>query len=167
MTSLWSRVSPAELALVQAGMNEVPVRVGGIARSLGLDVNRAVLEPRVSGLIRPSATARSGYEIQVNKFESKGRQRFTVAHEIAHYLLHRDEIGSAGVIDSALYRSNLTSRKEAEANRMAADIVMPSVLVRDELAKRGGYVSPAIREALAARFGVSTQAMDIKLGVDR
>lgn len=165
MNDLWERVAAPERGVVGTYSTEAPVKVGELARALGLDVNRAVLEPRVSGLIRPSDVARSGFEIRVNKFEPKERQRFTVAHEIAHYLLHRNDIGRTGVVDNVLYRSSLTSRKEAEANRLAADIVMPSLLVREAIEELGGIINESTKDLLAQRFGVSTQAMKIKLGL--
>lgn len=162
--AIWSRVDPVEADIVEQYMLEYPVRVGELANALGVDVVRAALEPRISGLIQPSDKSRSGFEIRVNKYETRARQRFTVAHEIAHYLLHRGDIGH-GVIDSILYRSNLTSRKESEANRLAAAIVMPHDAVKRELMALGGLSTPGAPERLAATFGVSTPAMKVRLGV--
>ena len=49
----------------------------------------------------------SGYAIFVNKGDRyKTRQRFTIAHKIAHFILHREAIGD-GIVDDALYRSGL------------------------------------------------------------
>lgn len=160
---LWRRVSPAEADIVREYMKSYPVKVGELASALGIEVVRAGLAPKISGLIQPSRTARAGYEIRVNKYETRERQRFTVAHEIAHFLLHRDDIGN-GVVDSIMYRSSLTSRKESEANRLAAAIVMPYDAVRREFAKIDSTASDAA-ERLAATFGVSTPAMKVRLGV--
>src|SRR3546814_1249474 len=44
--------------------------------------------------------------------------------------LHRNLIGD-GVTDDAMYRSNLSSAVEVQANRMAADILMPWHLIRE------------------------------------
>jgi IrrE N-terminal-like domain len=143
---------------------DYPVKVGELATELGLKVVRTPLPPKISGLIKPSAEAPAGFEIRVNKYESPERQRFTVAHEIAHFLLHRTDIG-AGVVDSIMYRSNLTSRKETEANRLAADIVMPASAVSLELERLGGRRTDDVVEELAAMFRVSIPAMKIRLGV--
>lgn len=165
MTSpLWDRINSKEAEIVRQYMAHPPVKVGELATALGLEVIRAPLEPKVSGLIRPSATARAGFEIRVNKYEVPERQRFTVAHEIAHYLLHRDSIGN-GVVDNVLYRSGLTSRKEAEANRLAAEIVMPEDAVRTALRRSGLRPSELAAEELARTFKVSTPAMKVRLGV--
>ena len=87
-----------------------------------------------------------------------------MAHEIGHYLLHRDQIGS-GIVDDALYRSSLSDRREAEANRIAADILMPEGLVDTWLdrARVLGVDDPA--SYLKQRFEVSDAAMKIRLGL--
>jgi Zn-dependent peptidase ImmA (M78 family) len=64
-----------------------------------------------------------------------------------------------------MYRSALTSRKEAEANRLAADIVMPMAAVRKELAALGGIADEEAAKQLAYIFKVSIPAMRVRLGV--
>lgn len=161
---LWDRVDPGQVEIVQDRLNQAPIKVGDVASALGLKVVTAPLEPKISGLIQPAADAPSGFEIKVNKYEIPERQRFTIAHEIAHFLLHRDQIGR-GVIDSVLYRSNLTSRSETEANKLAAEIIMPSTLLSKEITKRGGIKQPFIVDDLAALFRVSAPAMKVRLGL--
>lgn len=161
---LWNRVDPAEREVVQRYMAAYPVKVGELANELGLVVLRSVLEPKISGLIQPSSNARSGYEIRVNKYEVRERQRFTVAHEIAHYLLHRRDIGH-GVVDSVMYRSNLTSKKESEANKLAAAMVMPYEAVRRELSALTYSDLTDTVDTLASKFGVSAPAMRVRLGI--
>lgn len=163
-TALMSRVDPKEAQIVQKHMSEAPVKIGALAEELGLKVVRSPLQPTISGMIRPSSEAPAGFEVLVNKFETPERQRFTVAHEIGHYLLHRSDIGP-GVIDSIMYRSSLTSRKETEANQMAAYIMMPTEVVSAELLKLGGLDVPDVVNILADRFRVSAPAMRIRLGV--
>lgn len=159
-----NRVRANEAEVVARFTANFPVKVGELATELGLKVVRAPLPPKISGLIQPSTDAAAGFEIRVNKYEMPERQRFTVAHEIAHYLLHRDDIGS-GVVDTIMYRSNLTSRKETEANRLAADIVMPAHAVSRELDRLGGSRTEEAVEELASIFRVSVPAMKVRLGV--
>ncbi|MFN7389252.1 ImmA/IrrE family metallo-endopeptidase [Brevundimonas sp.] len=163
VSDLWSRVDPKELAIVKEAIAEHPVRVGELANKLGIDVFRSPLPPKISGMIRPKGDG-DGYEIRVNKYEVPERQRFTLAHEIAHFLLHKSDI-RAGVVDSVMYRSALTSRKEAEANRVAADIVMPMGAVRRELSALGGVPTEEVAKELALRFKVSLPAMRVRLGL--
>ncbi len=162
--SFSERIEAVEAQTVERFTKIVPVKVGELANELGLKVTRSPLPPKISGLIQPSSETTAGFEIRVNKYEVPERQRFTVAHEIAHYLLHRQDIGS-GVVDSIMYRSSLTSRKETEANRLAADIVMPAREVKRELDRLGGEPSDDVVDELASIFKVSVPAMKVRLGV--
>ena len=118
----------------------------------------------MSGLIEPSDSAPSGFRIRINRHEMAERQRFTLAHEIAHYLLHRDKIGG-GVVDNIMYRSNLSSTLEVETNKLAADLIMPRALINKRLAELHNLDTDDKITALAERFRVSQAAMRIRLGV--
>ncbi|MGQ7829399.1 ImmA/IrrE family metallo-endopeptidase [Altererythrobacter sp. Z27] len=157
-----SRILPEQLAILREYAAVAPVRVGALAKALGLEVVVAALPLKISGMIKPNEDG-DGYVIKVNRFEPKARQRFTIAHEIAHFLLHRDRI-QAGVVDSVLYRSKLSSRLEAEANRLAADIIMPRDLVEEIADLENLSDHDQLVERLAQRFDVSKQAMDIRMG---
>jgi Zn-dependent peptidase ImmA (M78 family) len=154
------RIEKSDLQILRQFTNETPVKVGALAAALGLRVVLASLPMNISGLIQPDD---QGFVVKINRFESKERQRFTIAHEIAHYLIHRDRI-NAGIVDSVLYRSKLSSRMEAEANRLAADIVMPSDAVNAAMQNYGNTVGENGIAELAEQFGVSKQAMAIRVG---
>jgi hypothetical protein len=158
----WNGLDNGERLIIEQFQNDLPVSLSAIARGLGLSVKAATLAPGVSGEIRPSGDG--SYVIRVNRHDVRKRQRFTVAHEIAHYLLHRDKIGD-GIEDDVLYRSGLSSSIEAEANRLAADILMPwdkVMELRDE-AKEIGVGDEVLY--ISEKFGVSEAAMRIKLGL--
>ncbi|WP_426264083.1 ImmA/IrrE family metallo-endopeptidase [Sphingomonas sp. PWP1-2] len=154
------RIDDSDLDVLREFTTQTPVKVGALATALGLRVVIATLPVNISGLIQPDG---DGFVIKINRFESKERQRFTIAHEIAHYLIHRDRINS-GIVDSVLYRSTLSSRMEAEANRLAADIVMPSQAVSVAMAKHAKNLNDDSISQLAEEFGVSKQAMSIRVG---
>ncbi|WP_081974432.1 ImmA/IrrE family metallo-endopeptidase [Sphingomonas taxi] len=155
------RIPAQDLEVLERFSSDVPVKVGALADALGLKVVVATLPMNISGLIQPEADGQ--FVIKVNRFESKERQRFTIAHEIAHYLIHREKI-DAGVVDSVLYRSKLSSRTEAEANRLAADIVMPRRAIAEAVRSKGEIQSDRVVQELASAFGVSKQAMAIRVG---
>ncbi|MFW8634040.1 ImmA/IrrE family metallo-endopeptidase [Cribrihabitans pelagius] len=142
----------------------MPVRIAAIARALGLEVKSATLRPRISGQIQPSADSPSGYRIRVNRHEAKTRQRFTIAHEIAHYLLHRDFIGD-GIEDTILYRSTLSDPRKAEANRMAAQLLMPESSILKALRRHGGRATTKVAAIMAEEFNVSEAAIGIRIGL--
>ena len=136
-------------------MKSAPVDVRGLASALGLRCVEEFLPDDVSGKI--ACTLNNKCTITVNIRHSKARQRFTIAHEIAHFVLHRDLIGD-GVVDNAMYRSNsLSDRIERQANSYAADILMPWPLV---LAKYKQGVAPV---DMARMFEVSLAVAEIRI----
>lgn len=151
------------LEIVKKYMQDIPVKLGALASDLGLEVFKSPLKPGISGLIEPSESALSGYRIKINRHESVERQRFTLAHEIAHFLLHRELI-RGGVVDNTMYRSNLSSRHEIEANKLASMIIMPDRAV-EALKRELADVSTEERiSRMATALRVSEPAMRIKLG---
>lgn len=152
------------LPIVEKHKAEIPVRLGALASDLGLEVFKSTLRPGISGLIEPSQSAPSGYRIKINRHEPVERQRFTLAHEISHFLLHRFDIGD-GLVDDTLYRSALSSRKEIEANKLASQLVMPLDAIKAAAAAVADLSVDQQVDILAKKFRVSQQAMRIRLGV--
>jgi hypothetical protein len=159
----WHSLDVATKSIIELFQASGPVRVGAIADSLGLVVKLSTLPVGVSGEIRPDSRARSGYVIKVNRHESKERQRFTLAHEIAHFLLHKKDIKD-GLSDDVLYRSALSNRKEAEANRLAADILMPASLVQEWMKQFPNSKTDAHVEDIARYLEVSSLAFGFRIG---
>ena len=136
----------------------LPVDVIGLAKEMGLKLSKtAEWSNGLSGMIRLEEGG--VYRIIVNAKHSQHRQRFTIAHELAHFMLHKPLIGDE-LTDDALYRSGLSNGVEMEANAMAADILMPRAEVLRFKRDRD-----MISTSMAEKFDVSQSAMDIRLGV--
>lgn len=162
LTSYWHSLDADQKAILERHLLEVPVQIGALARDLGLEVKLASLPAGISGELRPSESAPSGFKIRVNRHENKKRQRFTIAHEVAHYLLHRHHIQS-GIVDDLLYRSKLSDSREVQANRLAADILMPTAQLRKALDATITKERNCLISELADTFNVSEPAMRIRL----
>lgn len=160
----WENLDGGIKTQISAHQIEAPVRVSTIAKELGLKVVSTTLKSGISGEIRPDPDHRGSFIIRVNKTDSARRQRFTVAHEVAHFLLHRDDIGN-GIVDDVLYRSSLSDWREAQANRLAADLLMPQYLVNKWLDRAGALGVDNAVDFLADKFNVSESAMKIRLGI--
>jgi len=156
------RLEPAQVEIVSRYLADYPVKLGQLARELGVAIRVSKMETGISGQIKHEGDQ---YVIRINRHEARERQRFTIAHELAHYLLHRDIVDASpdGIRDNVLYRSNKPEQIEYEANRLAADIVMPDALIELRLREFGGYVNDSVIERLAADFQVSKAAMEIRL----
>lgn len=160
-----SRVQGGEKQILDRYLAEYPVKLGKLAQELGVAIKVASMKTGISGQIKRED---KNYIIRVNRHEARERQRFTIAHELAHFLLHRSVIDSSpdGISDNVLYRSGEPEHIEFEANRLAADIVMPLKLVKNVLQEDfNGIVTEATIEGLSARFRVSKAAMEIRLSL--
>lgn len=163
MSKELARVAAHERAVLDRFLSEYPVKLGHLAKELGVAIKVSSLGTGISGAISREGNQ---YVIKVNRNEARERQRFTIGHELAHFLLHRTIIDSSpdGITDTVLYRSGAPDRIEYEANRLAADIVMPMRLIEKELRENfGGVVTDATIESLASQFEVSKAAMEIRL----
>lgn len=140
-------------------LDRAPVPLLEMAGGLGLDVDMdSHLPASVSGLIvRERGSDGDRYRISINGLDSAVRQRFTLAHEISHFLLHREYLDNE-LTDDRMYRSRLGDRMERQANQLAARLLMPGNLVR--VAWHAGARDIA---ALARTFDVSAKAMEIRL----
>lgn len=139
---------------------EAPVDLQAMAAALGVSVDmEADLGPDVSGRIcrRRDSGGSDQFRIEVNGAHPWRRRRFTLAHEIAHFLLHRDLLGQ-GIEDNEMYRSGLPDPIEYEANRFAAELLMPAKLVRTAYRSGAKAIVP-----LADAFDVSAEAMRVRL----
>ncbi len=149
-------------AVLDEAVETVPVNPAHVARKLGLEVYSAELPKNISGMLKRDETygTPSGFVIFVNKNEPAVRQRFTAAHEIAHFALHKESIGHE-VSDNYMLRSEgMSDRQEVEANKFAAAMLMPMDKVNSAI--KQGITTP---EALAKKFNVSKVAMSIRLGL--
>lgn len=162
---LWDRIDESTAYVIMSHLDAMPVPVGRIATALHLRVLTAALDPDISGLIRRLPGNVEQHEIKVNVADVAARQRFTVAHEIGHFALHRHLIGSDGITDTILFRSKLSNKQEAEANRLAASILLPWAAVHQYCFERFG-VAPSEENmaAIAKAFVVSELTVGFRFG---
>jgi Zn-dependent peptidase ImmA (M78 family) len=144
---------------------DAPIKIEHLVEAFGIKLNRqANLHPQIAGQVERMEDGT--YEISVNEKDHYYRRRFTIAHELGHYLLHKRLIDD-GVDDTKAYRSlnigkfkntKIGPEQEAEANKAAARLLMPAQLVRRYHKEFGGDV-----KALAKKFQVSYEAMGYRL----
>lgn len=156
----------ANSLLRSLGITEPPIPVDELADSVGALIVRNNFDGSESGF-----TLRDGERIiiGINTRTSRKRQRFSIAHEIGHVVLHplttlivdhsvrmdwRDGVSSLG-----------TNKQEIEANAFAAALLMPQDMIinrvkgyTSQVSSREGLISD-----LARVFDVSTEAMGFRL----
>lgn len=152
--------------LRESGIMMPAVPIDNVVRSRGITIRPIDLK-EVSGLVVRDGSVTV---IGVNKTHPLTRRRFTVAHELAHALLHEGKEVRYDKDFRVDFRSGASSLgvdvEEMEANFFAASILMPRrFLEADPLMADLDVENAAVTvKALAARYKVSTHAMSIRLG---
>lgn len=134
--------------------------VEDMTRAPGLEDERTT---NVSGLLLAGAG-----EIWVNAAEARqweGRKRFTICHELGHYVIHRDDVEptvfcrrievSEGSDEQGIGDRSVIER---EADAFAAALLMPTHLIAERRAALGDDLA-----RLCAEFGTSEKAMRYRL----
>ena len=162
----------AEKLLVDAKVKAPPVPIDDIIRSQGVEITRKRFDDETSGLIY--VDPQTGHAvIGLNVSHTKTRQRFTLAHELGHFLLHKRDEGGLHVDERDFFvrfrdphSSDGSDREEREANAFAAELLMPSSFLEQDARKLREGLSlsddTTIRE-LASKYGVSLQALSFRL----
>lgn len=148
----------AEKILKNFGIKHPPVDPEAIAESMGVDVVyahfMAPYDDQISGFIELEPIPR----IVVNAAIHPNRKTFTIAHELAHFVLHQDyaKSGNYRILPRKNEYTGNKPDEEREADAFAANLLVPY----GELKK---YASLASVPELARIFLVSDQVISNRL----
>jgi Zn-dependent peptidase ImmA (M78 family) len=142
----------ADRAWRAVGAPGPPVDPWAVAEALGLVVVEEELRD-CDGCIATQGDL--GVVVLSSSVEHRGRKRFTLAHEIGHFQLHRATLQFLGESASDI-EANWVDERELGANVFASELLMPTELVTADFAHR--EPSFAYIQALADRYAVSLTA---------
>lgn len=153
----------AQMILDRLGIEEVPIPIVAIMKSLNFQVVAGELKDEISGIIGIdddlAKNFKSSKVIAINNKDNVGHQRFTMAHELAHYLFDFD------VSNQIIYYNTYNTfedenEEERRANYFAANLLMPEKKFKKEfdnvVIKNNLYVTV---EKLSQIFQVSGEAV--------
>ncbi len=155
----------AKEMLARLGIVNPAINPEEIANQLGVVIAREKLDGNTSAMLyRKSGEAPV---IGLNSTQSRKRQRFSIAHELGHLVLHP---GRPLIVDHVRvnFRDDRASagsfREEIEANAFAAELLMPKHMLERALMKfRLDTPEDEIVKALANTFEVSREAIGYRL----
>jgi Zn-dependent peptidase ImmA (M78 family) len=118
-----------------------------------IQINETDLGRDVSGFLERIGDK---WHIYININESEVRKRFTIAHELGHFIFHKDRYAATGTSspDQIFFRNENNNLIERDANDFAADLLMPEEIFKTYIDE--GYNTI---DALADKFGLSTSAV--------
>lgn len=119
---------------VQAFRNNNSLDLVQFLESIGVDV---FLEEKEDDFNAHSYLDLNTNKVQIllNENHPLVRQRFSLAHELAHFILHKDKLQDG----ETLHRHNKTNltkeniQQEKEADNLAAEILMPKEILEEKL----------------------------------
>jgi Zn-dependent peptidase ImmA (M78 family) len=151
--------------LAKLPVQTAPIPVDMLAKLCGATVVYNDFKDEISGLL-----FREGGKliIGVASEQSVVRQRFTIAHELGHALLHQISAVHVDKSFTVMFRSATSSTAqdiyEIEANTFAAELLMPESLLKvDLLTLKLDMEDGQQLSMLANRYGVSSQALTYRL----
>lgn len=144
--------------LINNDMLKVPVDVLKLARLNNIKVYQGDLnlDKKISGVIRYDKAIKA-FEILVNKNDPPVRQRFTIAHELGHFFLHKDILENEKIHIDTMYR--MPEDKEKEVDYFAGALLMNKILLEKMYEKNTSITQ------LAEIFKVSVSAMTVRLDI--
>ncbi len=162
--------SPEQL-LKEHGLFKQPVNVEALAEALGIAVKYEELEDDFSAFLMIKHGKPTAF---VNGAHHLNRRRFSLAHEIGHFIKHykktnRDRLFLDRTLTLYTRKENSASENvdfqmEREANVFAAGLLMPDKLLKEYISRHDLNISDEFDVSrLAIAFGVSEQALQIRL----
>lgn len=122
-----------KIILNELGELKAPIDIEKIIEEYGIEVIRGEFEQNESGAIK---IVEWGARIVVNSTEPVVRQRFTLAHELGHYISYRVQKKTGTIVEYRDGTSSLgSSEEEVFANRFAASILMPIPIISHMIGK--------------------------------
>lgn len=154
----------AEEVLLENGFFSIGFDVKKLAKKLNVEVLPKKLDDDVAGLfVRINGKPIISYN---QNQKNKSRERFTIAHELGHFLLHSNKPIFIDKNPKVMFRNNASSSgeqlQEKEANHFAAALLMPKKLIKIEIDKMSNDIINPIKY-LSRLFKVSEQAMSFRL----
>jgi Zn-dependent peptidase ImmA (M78 family) len=149
-------------------VTSIPVPIEQIAQAEGAQIVRQHFDGDQSGFVYQDGRLKI---IGINSATSHRRQRFSIAHELGHMLMHQSDAVLVDRIVQIHNRDHTSSLAidpvEIQANAFAAAALMPSEHViqhvQDMLDLLGSVSRERLVADLAQTFDVSSEAMGYRL----
>lgn len=145
-------------------IRDAPVPIEDVAEFLDAEIRYSPFAGELAGILVRSEDGRA--VIGVNSAHHFNRQRFTIAHECGHLLLHK---GKDVHIDRS-FRVNRRDERSAqavdpieiEANRFAAELLMPYSMIQNDIVEFDIEDDEVLKD-LAEKYQVSLQALTFRI----
>lgn len=154
----------SELVLQTLNQKSIPIQIVSIVEAFGFRVYQNDMEDDISGFIAVDSKWQNDFNtdklIVVNSDHNYGHKRFTIAHELGHYLL--DYTNPNKPYYDAYRQSKSYCNEEKRANQFAANLLMPRtdfIDAHNDIKNTGKNITSLLSE----KFGVSAKAIEMRI----
>lgn len=147
------------------GVTTPPIPVESIVQKEGAELRYLPYDGDLSGMIFRDEDR---IIIGVNSLHHPNRQRFTIAHECGHMLLHKTQEVFVDRAFEIKRRDDVSAQaidpEEIDANQFAAELLMPQVMLEEDLANQPiDMEDEEAMKKLAKKYKVSLPAMTFRI----
>jgi|SRR5471030_2735354 len=135
------------------GISIEPLDVTSLTQKLGIAMRMEPMAGEESGSLKKDKAGK--WVMTINSLQHPHRQRFTIAHELGHYIKHT--VLKENFLDTTFFRNEESNPMEHEANKFAAELLMPQELFISFIENVSKQV-----DDLAKHFQVSSMAIRIR-----
>lgn len=145
---------------MQTGLSFPEDNLVELAKSLGVEVYESKFNKyeNVDGFLEYPKKETDRPKIFLNKDRSSQRKKFTLAHELGHYVLHKKSERKYRVDPFNYTDNDEATKEETEANYFAAALLVPEDKLKSVLALTNGNI-----EATSEYFGVSKPVIENRI----
>lgn len=164
--------------LQDLNIDSYPISIIDIAKHHGFKVYEQYLSKKISGMIMVNESEDtiknphndniafdSNKVIIINKYDIPMRRRFTIAHELAHFFLHKSETDK---LYAHRDEDGIRTQNERDANTFASSLLMPRKMVIESVSDFkesvfGSISNSILEDYIAKEFKVSLSAARVRL----
>lgn len=150
--------------------NSIPIKIVEICNQMGFSIYQQSLPSQICGYIMVNGELKDKFKtdriISVNNQESNKRRRFTVAHELAHYIFEFDPEKSIQFFSKFEIDHEKSKPNESRANRFAAELLMPEAEIKkrfEALKKDNSKSYYDIVQELSDNFLTPPKSVELRL----
>ncbi|MCE3232322.1 MAG: hypothetical protein K0R98_579 [Rickettsiaceae bacterium] len=141
-----------------SGISTHPLDLEAVCNLYDIKIFREPMDDKISGTLERMPSGH--WVIRVNSYNHPRRQRFTIAHELGHFFLHRNSMTT--FIDESFARSHGDSRPiEVEANRFAASLLMPKEIFSEAISSGKNKISELADYFETSMFAIEVRAKEL------
>ena len=131
-----------------------PLDISSLAQLLGIKMIFEPMKGDDSGSLKKNKKT-DEWVMKVNSLHHPNRQRFTIAHELGHFI--KDSANQDEFSDTVFFRNGESNPMEVAANQFAAELLLPEESFRKYVESTSSKV-----EDIADHFHVSSLAVRIR-----